>query len=126
MHANDWIVHMTTAGNLRPDARALLQRLVDASTSRPGTPFEYRPVHGYAFGWLLHPGFIDGTRLSSHQVISELEANRLIDFQQRGFPDRPSTFDLTGLATSILNANRDLRTLLSDPSATRNQENRHY
>jgi hypothetical protein len=92
---------MTTSDALRDDTARLLQRFIMAHTANWDFPFEFRPIKGYAFAWILHPGFDDGTRMAGLPALHELEQAGILAFEDDGFPTRQTTFRIAEAAMDV-------------------------
>lgn len=95
MHV-EWLVSQMEPARpaLHDDALELLKTLGDAA-SAGGDRFRYRPIPGYPFFWLFHPGLPDGLSVAAYASLVALERADLVRFEppENGF--RPIHFVLT-------------------------------
>lgn len=80
---------ITSYDFLGPADWKLLDQLGAATTNRPGAhAIKLRPLPGWPFAWLLHPGLTDGLTVADTTSLARLEEAGLIDIDQKSGSQR--------------------------------------
>lgn len=81
---------------LHHDALELLKTIGHAASAGGDRfRFEYRPLPGYPFGWLFHPGLRDGLSVVASADLTALEHTDIVRLEPQGDGFRVIHFVLT-------------------------------